>query len=240
MNAGVKPKFRDQLNPSQRGSAVAKVGQVHLIPKQLVKAAKDQVQRTRPQIEGVDSEEHFRIRGFEDTQAKSNHGGRQIERLSSSGSTVKRSGPSKPNAPKASGTLLLKQNTKHSGPTVGAYSSGPAQEMIHGAQIIKNASNGQFNEAPKVSSSGGNYLISREGASSKPQRLSSGFQKESKPLYPTSKPIHALGNTSQDSIPQPDEIERGSNQQPSAKAIHANATSNVKRAKDEQPVQSHE
>ena len=208
---------------------------MHLIPKQLVKAAKDQVQRARPQIEGVDSEEHFRIRGLEDTQTKSNLGGRQIERLSSSGSNMKRSGPSKPNAPKASGTLLLKQNTKHSGPALGAYPSGPAQEMIHGAQIIKNASNGQFNEASKVSSSGGNP-IGREGASSKPQRLSSGFQKESKPLYPTSKPNHALDNTSQDSIPQPDEIERSGHQQPSAKVIHANATSNIKRAKDEQPV----
>ena len=57
--------------------------------------------------EGLESEEQLKIRGLEDTMAKSNQG-RQIERLSCSGSNVKKSGPQKPNAPKASGTSLLR------------------------------------------------------------------------------------------------------------------------------------
>ena len=58
---------------------MAKAGQVHLIPKQLVKAARDQVQRAMPlqlaiNQEGLESEEQFKIRGLEDTMAKSNQG----------------------------------------------------------------------------------------------------------------------------------------------------------------------
>jgi hypothetical protein len=55
-----------------------------------------------------------------------------MERLSCSGSNVKKSAPQKPTAPKASGTSLLRQNSKQGVGVKGAYSTAAKREMMQG------------------------------------------------------------------------------------------------------------